>query len=194
MNPRPRVAVASIEAAIVSCRCVVVKRCQTKRRGWRAKIGFFEIKVKASAWRSHDASLSSPHRHHAAQERHTNARCVPSHLRSALGYRDRGLLPRAMRQDPRQPRGGEQVVEGRLQACRCVPSLVRLRRVPGHGCRHVAYSCHRPVGQRRSPVSTLRESRWTSWYYVLGKSMQPRCSPGECKTAEVDARAQPCLE
>ena len=22
---------------------------------------------------------------------------------------------------------------------------------------------HRPAGQRRSPVSTLRESRWTSW-------------------------------
>ena len=56
-----------------------------------------------------------------------------SHLRSALGYRDRGLLPRAVRQDPPQPRPGEQVVEGRLQACRCVPSRVRLRRVPGHG-------------------------------------------------------------
>jgi hypothetical protein len=27
-----------------------------------------------------------------------------------------------MRQDPPQPRAGEQVVEGRLQACRCVPS------------------------------------------------------------------------
>ena len=25
------------------------------------------------------------------------------------------------------------------------------------------YSCHRPAGQRRSSVSTLRESRWTSW-------------------------------
>ena len=34
---------------------------------------------------------------------------------------------------PAKPRAGEQVVEGRLQACRCVPSQVRLRRVPAHG-------------------------------------------------------------
>ena len=26
-----------------------------------------------------------------------------------------------------------------------------------------AYASHRPVGQRRSSVSALRESRWTSW-------------------------------
>ena len=144
--------------------------------------------------KSHDASLSSPHRHHAAQERHTDARCVPSHLRSALGYRDRGLLPRAVRQDPRQPRGGEQVVEGRLQACRCVPSQVRLRRVPDMATeesRSIPYACWTTTKLCLCPT---RESLDFLVKLRIVRRMQPRCSPGECKAAEVDASEQPCLE
>ena len=105
-----------------------------------------ELKKEHRPRKSHDTPTLAPAPpHHATQERHTDARCVPSHLRSALGYRDRGVLPRAVRQDPPQPRSGEQVVEGRLQACRCVPSQVRLRRVPGHGLLGrgvlVSYAC-----------------------------------------------------
>ena len=96
--------------------------------------------------KSHDASLFDPHRHHAAQERRICARCVPSNLRSALGYRDRGLLPRAVRQDPRQPRGGEQVVEGRLKACRRVPSQVRLQHPTAHILWFADSSRHTPDG------------------------------------------------
>ena len=44
------------------------------------------------------------------------------------------------------------------------PLQVRLRRVPGHAFLDVAGSSHHAhVGQRRSSVSALRESRWTSW-------------------------------
>jgi hypothetical protein len=68
-----------------------------------------------------------------------------------------------MRQNPPQPRSGEQVVEGRLQACRCVPSQVRLGRVPAHAFWEVESLHHTPVGQRRSSVSTPRESRRISW-------------------------------
>ena len=78
-------------------------------------------------------SLSPSRRHHFDLERHVGTRYEQPDLRSALGYRDRGVLPRAVRQDPRQPRRGQQAVAGGLQACRCVPSRVRLRRVPGHG-------------------------------------------------------------
>jgi len=53
------------------------------------------------------------------------------------------------------------------------------------------YGCLRPTGQRRSSVSTLRESRWTSWCTRCEPRMLLRCSPGECKAAEVDAREQP---
>ena len=96
-------------------------------------------------------------------KRHVGTRYDPSRLRSRPERRDRGVLPRSVRQDPRQPRAGEQVVEARLQACRRVPSQVRLRRVPGHGFWDAEYSCLTPAGQRRSSVSALRESRRTSW-------------------------------
>ena len=160
---------------------------------WHDQLARPRAKFSKASGKSHDASLFAPHRRHAAQERRTYSRCVPSHLRSALGYRDRGLLPRAVRQYPPQPRPGEQVVEGRLQDCRCVPSQVRLRRVPDQGFLGAGYSHHRHDGQRRSSVSTLRESRWTSWWN-WGIPMQLRCFPGECKAAEVDAREQPSLE
>ena len=103
---------------------------------------FFE-----SSRQSHDASLFAPHRRHAAQERRTRkldayqptfnphldiATVVFSHVQCV---KTRHSLAR-----------GEQVVEGRLQACRCVPSQVRLRRVPAVDWRvradlNVPYPC-----------------------------------------------------
>ena len=94
---------------------------------------------------------------------------------------------------PAQPRPGEQVVEGRLQACRCVPSQVRLRRVPDM------------ASWERSTliIDLLDNDEALSLPYervvgLLGGTaeyrMQLRCFPGECKAAEVDAREQPSLE
>ena len=99
-----------------------------------AYLGLFTFRSRKS--KSHDAQKASPlafARDHVDPERHVDIRVLDdpaADLRSRPRYRYRGLLPRAMRQDPPQPRAGEQVVEGRLQACRCVPSHVRLRRVP----------------------------------------------------------------
>ena len=176
------------------------------RRGRQKSVlvrsSFPEPSLRANEWgkkrtvseKSHDASLFAPHRHHAAQERRTCARCVPSNLRSALGYRDGGVLPRAVRQDPPQPRGGEQVVEGRLQACRCVPSQVRLRRGSRQWTEGTRVTMSLSMMDNDEALSLPYERVVGLLGEAAERRMRIRCSPGECKTAEVGAREQPCLE
>ena len=64
--------------------------------------------------KSHEAESSplSLARDHVDPKRHVGTRYEPPDLRSALRHRYRGLLPRAVRQDPPQPRSGEQNMEG----------------------------------------------------------------------------------
>ena len=103
--------------------------------------------VKKPRLKATTRSLSPSRRRHLDLERHVGTRYEATDLRSRPGRRDFGVLPRAVRQDPRQPRAGEQNMERRLQDCRCVPSQVQLRRVTAHVCLE-AESYHTPVGQR----------------------------------------------